>query len=497
MNPLVSRCSYAGTTTDVEALLKERALTPPLKFYNNTDYATDPGDPDLTIPIGQTWTTNVSRSGRVMVARRDSIRLWLLERALTGELHDQMMFFWRNHFGVNITKPVEPHFCWSYHKLLAEEAMGNFKRLILKVSLNPAMMVFLDSEGNNADNPTTPEIETPNVNFARELQELYTMGRGNYTEKDIAEIARCFTGYWLDYNTGVATLEPKRHDFGTKTLSSFYGGVTIPGTGATEVNAVIDAIFTKQAQTVAKFICKKLYRYFINSQVDDALVTQMADTFIKGNWEIKPVLRLMMNSAQFKDPQVQGALIKNPVELVASIFRFFPQKFPTDVAVRYGVLNKLRLRLDPLMEIGDPPGVDGWKAYYQAPDYSKLWFTATTAKMRAEIIQDLFDPMKFTINGQGFVIDVIAATRPIPNAADPNALVSYVLDKLWPIPVPVADQARIKTSTLLNNMAEDRYWTNAWNAYLTLPDERNTAIVKERLVSLYKYVLLSQPFQLK
>ena len=212
--------------------------------------------------------------------------------------------------------------------MLRASALGNFKALVKEVTLAPAMLRYLNGNTNTKANP--------NENYGRELQELFTIGKGpeiaagnytNYTEDDVKAAARVLTG-WRDLrDTRTAEFRATPHDTANKIFSSAYGGATITGRtgadGAKELDDLLDLIFA-QAET-ARYICRKLYRHFVYYVIDDAteknVIAPMADLLRKGGWEIKPVVALLLKSAHFYDAANIGCYIKTPLDVVVGTFR--------------------------------------------------------------------------------------------------------------------------------------------------------------------------------
>ena len=172
----------------------------------------------------------------------------------------------------------------------------------------------------------------PDENYARELQELFTLGKGpavQYTEADVRTAARVLTGWRINTTNYTSYFDATRHDTAAKVFSSFYGGKTITGktgaAGATETDELIDMIFLKDE--VSKFICRRLYRWFVYYKIDAAvelnIIEPLAKIFRDNNYEIKPVMRALLQSEHFYDVLNQGCLIKSPVDLIVGHLREF------------------------------------------------------------------------------------------------------------------------------------------------------------------------------
>ena len=304
-----------GLDALVQRLIQPSPMpNPPL----NANFADDPN-----VPIGSTWVTAPYVAGENLERyRNQSLAAWTLQQQLQEQfsLREKMTLFWYNHFAVHNIN--DPKYLYKHVTLLRENALGNFKQLVKEVTLDPAMLRFLNGNQNTR--------QAPNENFARELLELYTIGKGpqvaqgdysNYTEEDVIAIAKVLTG-WRDI--GYRTLNPSvqlhaifvanRHDTSTKQLSHRFGQAVIPNMGEREYSYLIDLIF--QQQEVARFICRKLYRWFvyyvIDESVENAIIEPLADLLIRQNFELQEVVRTLISSEHFFDRLNRGPMIKHP-----------------------------------------------------------------------------------------------------------------------------------------------------------------------------------------
>ncbi len=272
---------------------------------------------------------------------------WMKQLSETdAQLQEKMTLFWHNHFACNIGNA---YFEQQLNNIERENALGNFKTLLLQVSQSPAILQFLNNQQNQKNHP--------NENFARELMELFTLGRGHYTEQDIKESARAFTGWAYDGKTGDYTFRPKVHDDGEKTFlgktGNFFG------------EDIID-IITANKQT-ATFISAKLYRYLVNEIPDYSHIDQMADVFYKANYEVKPLLEFVFHADWFYDDKNVGNLIKSPVELLVGLNRQFYINYQNpDVLLQFQrTLGQVLFR---------PPNVAGWPGGKNWIDSSSLMY---------------------------------------------------------------------------------------------------------------------------
>lgn len=262
-------------------------------------------------------------------------------------LHDKMRLFWINHFVCSGNKIAQNI---NYLKVIEKNALGNFKDFVIEISKDPMMIKYLNNKQNKK--------EHPNENYARELMELFTLGVGNYTEKDVKESARAFTG-WSSNKDGFK-FRDQLHDYGKKEFLGKKG--TFDGTD-------IINIILKQEQC-SLFISEKIYKYFVNPVPNKTHIKEMARIFRK-NYEIADLMEFVLMSDWFYDKENIGVKIKSPVELLVGIHRVIPYQIKRD---RYfqNLQNKLGQKL--LF----PPNVAGWPG-------NKQWIDANTIMLRLKL----------------------------------------------------------------------------------------------------------------
>ncbi len=268
---------------------------------------------------------------------------WLDHMATTdGILRERMSLFWHNHLACS-SKNV--NFLQSYLHSIRKNSLGNFGKMLHDVSKEPAMLLYLNNQQNVKGHP--------NENFARELMELFTLGIGNYTEDDIKNAARSFTGWGI--RQGEFFLRKKFHDDGIKT---FFGE-----TGPLEGEDVIN-ILLENKQT-ARYICTKMYAYFVNDQVNEERVEELATIFYDNDYEILPLLRSMFTSEWFYNEENIGAKIKSPIDLLIGLRRSMDIGF-----------NNLQGQVFIERQLGQvlfyPPNVAGWSGGHDWIDSSSL-----------------------------------------------------------------------------------------------------------------------------
>ncbi|OJW80143.1 MAG: hypothetical protein BGO59_01435 [Spirosoma sp. 48-14] len=482
-----------------ELLSSEPTPAPPVNNYNDDKFVDD------EIMPGETWVTSINYDGQNDGRRKNSFRAWWLGLMLNQNrnLREKMVLFWRNHLATEINKSGNALLCYRNNSLIRTYALGNFKELVKAMTKDPAMLIYLNGASNNK--------KAPDENYARELQELFTVGKGpgsHYTEADVKAAARVLTGFRNDTTTHVSLFDPGRHDSSDKVFSEFYQHTTIKGRrgpeGEQELDDLLAMIFAQEE--VARFICRKLYRFFVYHQIDadteEQIITPLATTFRAANYEIKPVLRLLLSSQHFFDAANRGALIKSPIDFTVGLCREYNVSFPDSSAYpdQYGLWQAIQNQTASMQQtIGDPPNVAGWPAYYQEPLFDKLWISSDTLPKR-NVFTDSMINGSIGRNGKNLQIDVIAFTQSLPNPANPDALIEDATRQLYAVELPDKDRQYIKTSILLSGLQSgmsDHYWTQAWQNLTTNPeDAANKTNVTRKLKSLYKYLMNLPQYQL-
>lgn len=497
---------YFKTLTPAQAvseLLNVSATPPPppVKNYDNTNIAAT--DADYAIPQGQTWVNTFTADGTANSRRVASFKAWWMGLILEQDrtIRERMVLFWHNHFATETADIGTATWCYRNNALLRQFALGNFKQFVRAVTLDVGMLRYLNGYLNSN--------AAPDENYARELQELFTLGKQNnpnYTEDDVKQAARVLTGWRIDNPTATHYFQPSRHDTGNKQFSSFYNNKIIAGkSGATagdlELDDLLNMIFSKDVE-VSRFIVRKLYRFFCYYTIDavaEAVVIEPLAAQFRTNWEIKPVLATLLGSEHFFDTLNRGCMIKTPLDVMAGMCREFQVQFPpaSDYVNAYFMWDYLRTQASGAqLHLGDPPSVAGWPAYYQEPQYYEIWINSDTLPKRNRFTDQLVSP-GYTRNNKKIQLDPVAFAKSLPNPADPNALIADSLDLLYAVPLSDAARAGIKKSILLSGQDQDYYWSNAWYAYVASPnDPMAYQTVYTRLRDLYKYFMNLPEYQL-
>jgi uncharacterized protein (DUF1800 family) len=493
--------STLSFTQAIDLLLNTTNTNPgePLKHYN-TDVLTPANDLDWSLPIGKPWVNTMSSDGGVNAVRVQSLKCWWLHNMITQprSIEEKMILFWSTHLAVEFDTVSNGINCYRYLSLLRQYALGNFKAFVKQMTLNPAMLGYLNGVNNQKN--------APDENYARELQELFTLGKGPdslYTEADVKAAAKVLTGWRVQNGNAYFTLS--RHDVTNKQFSSFYNNTVITGQnsangGELELDAMLNMIFQKEE--VSKYMCRRFYRFFvfgdISPTVENEIITPLAATFRDVGYQVKPVLEQLFKSEHFFDVLTQGAMIKGPIDFLVGAMREFKVKMPpaANTLVYYRHLNYFRDQAGIMEQnLGDVPNVSGWPAYYQQPLYDSLWINTDTYTKRQSFITTLLNG--YTNTSQRSIADVIELARRMPNPSDPNALVADMALYFLRIPLLPETLQRIKVDILLTGQNSDYYWTNAWNSYLNNPF--NTSVYNEmytRLRSLVSYMMNMEEYHL-
>lgn len=251
------------------------------------------------------------------------------------------------------------------------------------------------------------------------------------------------------------------------------------------------------------FLCRRLYTWFIyyliTPEVEEAVIRPLAKMLRDNNYEVKPVLRALLGSEHFFDAMNRGCQIKSPVDMLIGMLRQTNVVFPPSdqYVTSYGLWNQLVSYLTNMQQnLGDPPDVSGWKAYYQEPGYYKYWINTDTLPKRIQYLDNL-TMVGYTFSGFKMVVDPIAYAKTMRQPSDPNALVDEMTVELLGIPLSVQHKQQIKKDILLSGQNNDYYWTTAWETYINQPgNASNTKYVISALTNLIKYMVDLPEYQL-
>jgi uncharacterized protein (DUF1800 family) len=291
------------------------------------------------------------------VLSRDLQAWWLEEMIRTDSpLTERMTLFWHNHFSTSYRKVKIIPWMHNQNLILRRHALGNFKDLLKEISMDAAMLWYLDSNKNIRN--------APNENFAREVMELFTLGEGHYSENDIKEAARAFTGWNFDRLTGEFIFRRKNHDSGEK--------VFLGKKGRFNGNQILEILLDNR-QT-ATFITTKVWKEFVSPKINMTIIKNISEKFYKSGYEIKVLLREILKSDDFY--KSKGSLIKSPTDLIVGTLRQF--EIDPVTLIPYAIANS---RMG--QELFNPPNVKGWAG-------GDKWINTATLLTRKDILSRLF-----------------------------------------------------------------------------------------------------------
>jgi uncharacterized protein (DUF1800 family) len=496
---------YFATLTMSQAvneLLNPAAPNPAVPVKEYATSTTLGVNADGNIAQGSTWINDINSDGTVQSQRRSSYKKWWTGVMVNQDrsIREKMIFYWTDHFGNEAGDVGNANWVYKQHDLIRQNYLGNFKQLVKNITVDVAMLRYLNGYLNTA--------AAPDENYGRELQELFTMGKGpgsQYTEQDVKEAAKVLTGWQVNGTTYQSVFTSSRHSTVNKTFSSFYNNTVITGrTGATagdlELTDLINMIFAQNE--VAKFIVRKFYRWFVYYDIDAAteanVITPLADIFRNNNYEIKPVLSALFKSEHFFDVLNQGCVIKTPADIVIGAMREYDVKMPvlTDWDTSYGHWNTLYSFMTNMgLNLHDPANVAGMPAYYQEPSFHEIWITTDSLPKRNQFT-DLMTNSGYTRNSFKMQFDFVAYAKLLSNPGNPNDLIDDALKYIYRLSLSPQVKQQMKTQMLLSNQQFDYYWTNAWAAYIASPTTANFNIINTRLKDLFRYLMNLSEYQL-
>jgi len=476
-----------------------------------------PPDP---IAAGRDWTvlpySDISENGGKYVS---AVKQWWMGLMVTQgiSITENMTLFWHNFFATQAETVNDARYLYKQNALFRQYALGNIKELVKAVTIDPAMLIYLNGYLNR--------IPTPDENYARELQELFTIGKGpqagegdytNYTEQDVKAAARVLTGWTVRSSSAppAPTFAQRNHDKESKQFSSAYQNaaidVTLKSDGTTdgyqEISDLVEMIFRQPA--TAKCFCRKLYRWFVYYDIDEGVeqnvIAPLADIMIQNNFEVKPALDALFRSAHFFDMNNVGCVIKNPAEIIAGTLRKFNFLLPDSSAPEFMQLMSsfVNTSRNLQMDLLDPPNVAGWPAYHQFPDFHEIWINTTTLPTRGKFTDSLLNGIRPSGSSTSYKLEPIAYAATLSNPGDPFTLVDDIAADLLP---PIQNGAPVTSEqrdylmySVMGLVRSDEYeWTANWNAAVqNPPDENAVKEVTNKLKVLLRFVMRMPEFQL-
>lgn len=356
-----------------------------------------------------------------------------LEEALNYGVREKLSLFWQNHFATQF----ESHSCASYQyqylKVIEDHAFGDFRQFVEDITITPAMLFFLNGFENTKDNP--------NENYARELFELFTLGENNgYTQEDIVQASHALTG-WNGWTSYCGSVEWANWGFDNSDKTVF--GVT----GNFNYATLITTLFAERGELIARFICEKLYRFYVNKSVSEDVVEALAQTFLAAEFQIMPVLQQLFASAHFYDPANVGVLMKSPTELMTSFLR--QGDFGTFENWQgwgfWGIANMGQY-------LGQPPDVAGWKG-------DRAWIDSNRLTLRWEFL----DGFSWAVHNNSEVTYPAFAKALTNESNSPEIIARAIVDYFIPRNLLTEEDYATATDVLKWDVPSNYYDTGQWN----------------------------------
>jgi uncharacterized protein (DUF1800 family) len=318
------------------------------------------------------------------------LRGWWVEEMLTtpSPLTERMTLFWHNHFVSSQQKVRLAELMYRQNVTLRANALGNFGMMLHAIARDPAMVIYLDNAQNRKG--------TPNENFAREVMELFTLGEGHYSEQDIKEAARAFTGWSLDRDTGEFMYRRFIHDYGSKTVLGRSGNL--------DGDDVLDILLSRPE--TAEFVTRKLWREFVSPDPDEAEVKRIAARFRSSGYDIKSVLYALLTSDAFYAPTNRGVLVKSPIDLVVGTLHDFDMKPGAPIPFAFAAATMGQ-------NLFGPPNVKGWPG-------GEAWINASTLLARKQFLDRLLridEPGRAMTGPEPIMVASVPKQAAAPNAA--------------------------------------------------------------------------------
>ena len=343
---VLRRAGFGGTPADIAAFAR-------LDATRAADALLHPATPDVDFPDYPPELGTLSNA--MYGQRKTAVQLWWLDRMLRSrrQLVEKMTLFWHNHFATAVSKSP-PEMMAQQNTLFRLQGLGNFRTLLASVTRDPAMLVWLDNRFNTKAHP--------NENYAREVMELFALGLGNYTEDDVKQGARAFTGWTL--KAGQAFFNPTQHDEGQKTF--------LGRTGAFDADDAISIIVSQPIHQ--RFVAHKLLEAFVYSDPEPELIEAVASVYALSGYDIARTLGTILRSNVFYSARAYRAVPKSPIEFAVGTLRYIgaaqvPPNLPGTLA---------RMGQEPL----NPPSVKGW-------DGGPAWINTSTMLARFNFINAL------------------------------------------------------------------------------------------------------------
>lgn len=354
------------------------------------------------------------------------LQTWWYRHAISAaSLRERMVLFWHNHFTADYITVYFAQYLYKQSQLFRQHAVGSFRELATKVIGDPAMLIYLNGNQSIKGNP--------NENFGREWFELFTLGIGNYSERDIVEASRAFTGWRVAGMDGIYNAQLADRD--AKTI---FGQ-----TGPWEYPDVVR--ITLEQQACPRFLARKLFRTFVEQNPSAESIDALAAVIRSADYDMQVVLTKLLTSKAFYESSVRGAIIKAPVDLVIGL------------AAQYGMLDVHPTAMVGVMtqlgqEVFYPPSVEGWKGWHS-------WITSSTFPLRQRFAENFIVGKTASgasltdVAGQPVAPNPIAFAKSIGDADDPRKIVEATCKVMLAVPT-TQEQREVLLEILLSGIPD-------------------------------------------
>jgi uncharacterized protein (DUF1800 family) len=540
---LLRRATWGPTPADIKSFAEKTATGALDVLFTIPPVPSPPVD----LKTGATWVAPPTHPAAIESVNSSQdvlfgyFKSWHIEQMrLSGNnLKERITYFYHTHLPAAWTKIASSEALYYQNVLYRHFAFGNFKDFFKKICLDNAMLRYIDGDSNDKD--------SPNENFAREMFELYSIGRGtqisegnytNYTEDDIKAACRVLTGWRFDDtfshadpDTGIPAGKPEtelsqglpaaelavRHDKDPKIFTAAFGNQTIApaviiedlatrDAAIQEFDDLIEMIFARPE--TARFICRKLYRFLvywdIPTEVETDIIGPLATTFLNGQYEMEPLLRQLLASQHFFDTDTAptadnsiGAIIKSPLELIVGSLRFFNVDLPASLTDLYnkaygnGILPML---FDQGLDFYEPIDVAGYPPYSQQPSYNRDWITPNAIGNRYHFSNILMGRLGEG-GDYGFKLDIVDWVKNSGNIANPSSaedLVQTLTKYLLAVEIDTDRYNYFLNDIFLENLPVEA-WVSEWSQYGSSGDD---AVVREKLETLVASIMQTPEYQL-
>jgi len=471
-------------------------------IYNNADVA--PGEPFLSRSYVRNNNPDEISGGE----RHNAISSWMYHSIYSQSTSVEWKLFLFLHnltpvqdFGRHKTR-------YAYLKLVYEGGFRNYRDYIYDLTLDPTMLEYLNLQASQKD--------TPDENYAREVQELFTVGKrpfADFTEEDVREAARLLVGWYFDWDQTMYTegWEPVvgfneyNHDTGNKQFSEFYNDTFIAGrsgpNGREELDEFLDMIFA--TEKCAIYLSRRLYQFFVYPVVteyaEEQIIKPLAEVMRASDYSLAETLKVLLSSEYFFAEEFYNSMICSPLDFTFKVMKGlsilegdlvrwdentyvsyfaedqsqFDQKFITPETRSYFFFRHMGWRTNQLgMEIHNPPNVSGWPAFYQDPIYDLYWINSVTIKARKEFTESmtrwgmwLEDGIHLRFNLENFITS-------FDNPYQLDSIISQLSDRFLGAEIPEEALLRIRKSVLGEELNEN-YWTQAVEDFLSRKDKNS------------------------